>query len=264
MITRTKDHPGVLGFEPINEPGWGSQDEGAFAAGTLTTFYSTVVPHMRGLAPSSLVFVDPPGLDGVSQTTMLGRPDGDGIVFAPHFYPLTSDPDAVLADMAKWQAVGAAWNVPTFVGEFGASDQLDSTLAYMQSVFDSLDALGLGGTEWEYSVSADSWNEETDGIVDANGNEFPVARAVIRPFARAVAGASIASGFDTASSTFTLSYVPASATNVTVVSLPSRAYPNGFDVSLAGGCYDATSAPGELLVRADDGAPSVSLRVSPR
>ena len=156
MVARYKDRPGVLGFEPINEPGWGSQDENAFAAGTLTQFYSTVVPHMRSLAPSSLVFVDPPGLDGVSQTTMLGKPTGDGIVFAPHFYPLTNNPDAVEVDMQKWATLGAAWNVPTFVGEFGASNLLDSTLPLMQGVFDSLDALALSGAEWEYSVSADS------------------------------------------------------------------------------------------------------------
>ena len=28
MVARYKDTPGVLGFEPINEPGWGSGDEG--------------------------------------------------------------------------------------------------------------------------------------------------------------------------------------------------------------------------------------------
>ena len=42
-------------------------------------------------------------------------------------------------------------------------------------------------------------NDETGGIVDANGNELPVAQAVIRPFARAIAGDAIVTSFDPAS-----------------------------------------------------------------
>jgi len=267
MVARYKDRPGVVGFEPINEPAGGSQDNDAFTAGTLTNFYSMMVPHMRALAPSSLVFVDPSGLDGVSQTTGLNKPTGDGIVFAPHFYPLSNDPDVAMTDMQKWQAVAQAWNVPTFVGEFGASNQLASTPAFMQAIFDSLDALALSGTEWEYSVSTELWNDESDTLVDSSGNEYPVAQAVIRPFARAVAGtaASIVTSFDATSGEFALRFTPnGGATNVTVVSLPARAYPNGFDVDLAGGCYDATSAPGELLVQADPDATFVGVTVAPK
>ena len=38
---------------------------------------------------------------------------------------------------------------------------------------------------------------------------------------------------------------------ITEVQLPARAYPSGFSVSLASGCYDATSLPGRLLVQPD-------------
>ena len=262
MIARYKDKPGVLGFEPINEPGWGSADPNAFSAGALSAFYAQIVPHMRGLAPASLVFVDPVGLDGISQTTSLARPPGDGVVFAPHFYPLTNNPDAVLDDMMRWRDVGAAWKAPTFVGEFGASHDFESTLPLMRGVFDSFDALGMSGSEWEYSVAAEPWNSESDSIVAGDGTEYPVAQAVIRPFARAVSGSSIAGGFDASTSTYTLAFTPGA--NVTVISLPARAYPSGFDVSLEGACYDATSVPGQMLVQPDDGATKVTLVVTPR
>lgn len=262
MIARYKDKPGVLGFEPINEPGWGTADPNTFSATTLSAFYAQIVPHMRGLAPSSLVFIDPVGLDGISQTTSLVRPPGDGVVFAPHFYPLINNPDAVLDDMTKWHDVGAAWQAPTFVGEFGATHTFDSTLPLMQGVFDSLDALDMSGTEWEYSVAAEAWNGESDNITDADGTEFPVAQALIRPFARAVSGSAIAGGFDASTSTFTLSFTPSA--NVSVVSLPARAYPKGFDVSLDGACYDATTVPGQLLVQPDTGAAKVTLVITPR
>ena len=263
MIARTKDKPGVLGFEAINEPAAGTADEATFEATTLAAFFAKFVAHARALAPTSLIFVDATGLDAVDLSTALVRPPGDGVVFAPHFYPLTTIPDAVLPDMQKWQAVGAAWNVPVFVGEFGSRNALDSTLPFMQAHFDALDALGMSGTEWEYSQSTELWNAEADSIVDGDGTEFPVAQAVIRPFARAVSGSAIATGFDTTTSTFTLSYAP-SAGGVTAVSLPARAYPSGYDVALAGGCYDATSVPGQMLVQADVDATTVSLTITPK
>jgi endoglycosylceramidase len=262
MIARYKDKPGVLGFEPINEPGWGTADPQTFSATTLSAFYASAVAHFRAVAPSSLVFIDPIGLDGVTQTTALVRPPGDGVVFAPHFYPLTNNPDAVVDDLKRWQAVSTAWGTPTFVGEFGATNTLSSTLPLAQATFDGLDATGFSGTEWEYSVTNDVWDGEEFSLVAGDGTELPVAQAVIRPFARAVAGSSIAAAFDTATSTFTLAYAPASG--VTEVSLPSRAYPSGYDVALTGGCYDVTSAPGRMLVQPDPGAASVSLTVTSR
>ncbi|HEX4514173.1 MAG TPA: hypothetical protein VH054_11575, partial [Polyangiaceae bacterium] len=108
----------------------------------------------------------------------------------------------------------------------------------------------------------DAWNGESDGIVAADGTEYPVAQAVVRPFARAVAGSAIAGGFDATTSTFTLAFTP-SAANVSVVSLPARAYANGFDVSLDGACYDATSAPGQMLIQPDTGAAKVTLVITP-
>ena len=64
MLARYNAMPGVIGFEPINEPGWGSGDEGTFSATTLTAFYSMMIPFMNAAAPASLVFIDPPGVDG--------------------------------------------------------------------------------------------------------------------------------------------------------------------------------------------------------
>jgi endoglycosylceramidase len=263
LIARFKDEPGVVGFEPINEPGWGTaQDVGAFEATTLSSFYAQVAPHMRQLAPQSLVFVEPTGISGSNVSTKLTRPPGDGIVFAPHYYPVREVPDTAETSLTAWAAVGAAWNVPTFLGEFGISNGGANAVDYVASCLGALDTLGLSGTAWEYSVAAENWNGETFSFVAADGTEYPVAKALVRPFARAVAGDAIAQSWDPASSTFTLAYVPAAG--ITEVELPARAYPSGFDVVLSGGCYDQTSSPGRLLVKADDHATVVSLRVTSR
>jgi endoglycosylceramidase len=268
MVARYRDRPGVIGFEPINEPGWGSADETTFSASTLTSFYSTVVARMRAAAPRSLVFVDPVGLDGALLTTQLGRPTGDGVVFAPHFYPLNRAPDAVAKGLATWAGIGASWNVPVFVGEFGTNDTSEAAVPFLAAVFTAFDSLGLSGAQWEYSVSADVWNAETFGLVAADGTENPVARPVQRPYARAVAGSSVSQGYDPASRVFSLTYVagpsPSAGPGVTEVALPPAAYTSGYDVTLTGACADTTSSPGRVLLQADAGGGAVSLRIAPK
>ncbi len=258
MIARYKDKPGVAGFEPINEPGWGTANESTFSATTLTDFYSAKVARLRAQAPKTLVFVDPSGADGVTVSTQLGRPTGDGIVFAPHFYPLSARPDLVQGEMQTWANVGASWNVPVFVGEFGVGHNQSGGTDYMTAHFAALDALGLGGAEWEYSIAAEEWNSETNTLVAVDGTEYPIAKAIQRPYARAVAGSGVLQAFDASSSKFTLGYT--ATTGITEVSLPKGAYPSGFAVAVSGACYDATSVPGRLLLRGT--GPNVSLTVT--
>ncbi len=262
MIARYKDRPGVIGFEPINEPGWGSADETTFSSSTLTSFYSMLVAHVRAAAPHSLVFVDPTGLDGAILVTQLGRPAGDGVVFAPHFYPLSKAPDAVPAGLATWAGIGASWDAPVFVGEFGVNDPSEASVPYITAVFDAFDTLGLSGAQWEYSVSADVWNSETFGLVAADGTENPIAKPIQRPYARAVAGTSLAQIYDSSSRVFSLTYVAGSG--VTEVALPPGAYTSGYDVTLTGACADMTSSPGRVLLQADAGDAAVSLRIAPK
>jgi endoglycosylceramidase len=265
MIARFQDEPGVLGFEPFNEPAAGSQAETEFEATTLTQFFSAMVPHFRSLAPEALVFVDAPGVDSVGATTAMTRPAGDGIVFAPHYYPISNaDPTIVFPGIQSWADVGAAWNVPVFLGEFGVSHDNPGALDFIQAHFAALDALGMGGTEWEYSVSADAWNSESDGVVAADGTEYPVAQALVRPFARAVAGDAIAQAWDPVAGAYTLTYSPSATatTGITEIQLPARAYPNGVGVSLSSGCYDLTSVPGRMLVEPAVGATALTVTLT--
>ena len=260
MVARYKNKPGVIAFEPINEPGWGTANVTTFEQTTLTDFYSTMVARMRAAAPTSLVFVDPPGVAGITVTTSVGRPTGDGVVFAPHFYPLAAEMSEVESGLAKWAAVGQSWNVPVFVGEFSVSNTSSTAAALMSAHFSALDTLGLSGAEWEYSVATLGWNGETDGMVAADGTEYPVVQGVIRPFAEAVAGSAITQSFDTTSGAFDLAFTP--VTGITQISLPARAFPSGYNMTLTGACVDAATVPGELLLQPDSGAAQVSLHVT--
>jgi endoglycosylceramidase len=267
MATRYASRPGVIGFEPINEPGWGSADMNTFEATTLTSFYGTMATRLQASAPDVLVFFDATGLDGVTLSTALGLPSGSGLVFAPHYYQeaalsaSTPVPGRVQSDLHQWQEVGAKWSVPIFLGEFGASNPTPEVASYMSAHYDALDALGMSGTQWEYSVSTEFWNGEDLSLVAADGTENPQAQAIVRPYARAVAGTGVTFSFDASSKTATLTYMP-TAGGVTEVSVPARAYPSGYTVAITGGCADS-SRTGRLLIQAEAAAGMVTVTIAP-
>ncbi len=264
MISQVADLPGVIGFEPINEPSSGTADENTFEATTLTAFYTAMAAEMNAKAPSSLVFFDPTGLDGAMVSTVMGKPMGQNLVFAPHFYPIEhAAASDVQTQLGNWAGYAQMWNVPVWVGEFGASNLLPTTPSYMQWVFSGLDALPLvGGTEWDYSDSTELWNSESDSVTWPDGGDGPVAVAVVRPFARAVAGTAVTQSYDADGTlAYTLSYT--ATDGVTEVRRPAPGYHvEGVVVRVSGGCYDSTTVPGEVLVQAPAGA-SVTLTITP-
>jgi endoglycosylceramidase len=132
---------------------------------------------------------------------------------------------------------------------------------YATAMFGAFDSLGMSGAEWEYSQSGEEWNSETYEVVAADGTEYPVVQALVRPFARAVAGSSISQSWDPTALAFTLSYAPA-AGGTTEVQLPPRAFPQGFKVTVSGGCYDSSSVPGRMLVQPKAGAATVKVTIT--
>ncbi|MFS8070721.1 MAG: glycoside hydrolase family 5 protein, partial [Byssovorax sp.] len=154
MVARYRDRPGVIGFEPFNEPAPGTADPDLWAATTLTTFYTEIGARIRKAAPTSLVFVDGSGVDSVLVATSLTRPAGEGFVFAPHYYQpsalndLTPNPKGVRGALLRWANVGKKWNVPVLLGEFGATNGTPDAAAYLTAHFDALDELGMSGTQW--------------------------------------------------------------------------------------------------------------------
>lgn len=268
LAKRYADRPGVIGFEVFNEPGWGSADLDSWEATTLTTFYGVLAARLRKLAPSTLIFFDAPGVDAVFAQTNLQRPAGEGLVFAPHYYQagaLTGaggNPDLVLAKLKVWANYGRKWDVPVFLGEFGEPSGIATAEPFLRAHYDAMDATGVHGTAWEYSTSTEIWNAEELSVAAADGTELPVAQALIRPFARAIAGAEISAAFDAGAKTFTLAFTPTSSSTVSEISVPARAYPSGYDVTVSGACTDSSQA-GRLLVRAS-GSDPVSLTIRAR
>jgi endoglycosylceramidase len=274
MATRHRDRPGVVGFEPMNEPGWGTADIEAFEATTLTAFFGDMAQKLHAVAPDALVFLDTPGPDAGAASTKLGRPPGEGLVFAPHYYQVgaLSGAGGALAkahgDLLRWGSGARALGLPLFIGEFGVVNPAPDGAAYMTAHFDALDQLGASGTQWEYSVAAEMWNAEDLSVAralgDGTGTETELAAALVRPYPRAIAGSAVAFSYDAAARSFSLRYAPrVGASDVSEIVVPARLYPKGYDVRVSGACGDS-SRPGVLFVRPSEGAAEVTVDVSPR
>ncbi len=258
MVARTWPHDNVIGFEIINEPGNGSADEADWAPNVLTPFYEEVGSAMRGWAPGALIFFDGTGIDAVTQETEVELPAGEGFIFAPHFYDgnvfLGGDiggVEYVEEGLGKWAALRDAWNVPALVGEFGIRSDHPSAADYVRFNFDFLDVYGLHGTLWEYSTTADDWNQEAMSVVSPDGEETAVVDAMVRAYAAAVAGRVTSWSYDALARTGELVY-EAHADGVTEIAAPARLYPDGVQAELTGveGCWAWDAEAGVLVVKA--------------
>lgn len=262
MAARHADRPGVIGFEIINEPAPGFEDEAAWAAGTLTDFYGRLAARIQAQDPDALVFFDSTGTSAITSETAIGRPVGEGLVFAPHsydpavFFGGQPDPAAVADRIAGWDALGADWDLPVLVGEFGGQQAVDGIAPYTGAHFDAFDALQSHGTLWEYSDSAEAWNEEYFSMVDVDGTvQTPTLDAGVRAYPRAIAETSpdhTAWSWDADARTLSMEW-EASPGGVTELVLPPWWYAGGVTVDGAGGCGEVV---GDRLYIQGEGGPA--------
>ncbi len=243
MAERHWGRPGVIGFEIINEPGWGNASMTTWERETLTPFYSEMVAHVRDTAPEAMLFFDGTGLDAVTARTALELPAGGNLVFAPHFYDVTvfagGETSVDVSDgYAAWAEVGRGWDVPVLVGEFGIPHDRDAASEYVVANYDGLDADLLHGTYWEYSASADLWNHENLGVVEADGTERPnLVDGIIRAYPQAIDGELVSWEFDAGSGATRLVF-DATEDGVSELVLPTRVFGGEPVLSGSGACVD--------------------------
>ena len=261
---------GVIGFEVINEPGWGTAAPAEWGPNVLTPFYTKMIGVIRQAAPGAPIFFDSTGSDAISGTTHVQRPEGDGLVFAPHFYDApvillgrwTGDSD-LMTPLGNWRTLGDEWKVPVIVGEFGIKSTAEGAAEYVRLNYEAMDTLRLHGTLWEYSTTTDDWNEEGMSIIRPDGVASPIVDEVIRAYPRAVAGTLQSFAFDRGKRTGTLTWV-ATAGGVTELAAPTLLYPEGAHGTLEGASACVTDdREGQVLrIRVEDNA-TVTLTFGP-
>lgn len=273
MIARVADHPGVVGLEILNEPGWGTAvDLAAWKQAVLTPFHERVIAEMRALAGEEpLIFYDNPGTDALGfQEVEHARPAGEGLVYAPHVYDpgliqgmpaIGTMPEVLIGEFATFAATAG---VGVLVGEFGIGDGAPGGEAWLTKALAAIDAGRLGGTLWECSQSAELWNEEDLSVLAADGSERATLDVFVRPYLRAVAGAFEQFSWDGSVATGRWT----SDGGVTELALPRRLFGDAeVEVELttlagpAGTCFTLDAERGELRVQGPAGA-QVEVRVT--
>ena len=260
VATELADQPAVIGFDVLNEPNWGSYPIFAFEKDKLAPLYDQVVVAVRAVAPHWVAFLEPAASRNGGIATSLPVAPYPDVMYAPHSYDTTAesgggfDPShrqMILDNVADLAREAGDLHAGLWIGEYGGVATNPGIVDYMTAQYDAAGAVAGSTMYWSY--------DKSDGysLLDVDGNEKPdLVNAVVRPYPERVAGTPVSYAYD--AGTFTLVMkVDASVTAPTLISVPARVYPNGYQVE-CGGCA-ATQQPGELSITGLVGDVTVTL-----
>jgi endoglycosylceramidase len=260
VAARLAGYANVVGFDVMNEPYWGSNLAALFEQDQLEPFYELVVPQVRSAAPGWVAFLEPSALRNLGGTTSLAPPSFANFVYAPHSYDRNAeqgngydpaDGPALVSNIAALGQEAQALGGALWIGEYGGVAADPHIVDYMTADYDGAGAIAASTMYWDYSKGS-------YGMVEADGGEAqPLLSALVRPYPERVAGDPVSYAYDAATSTFTLTYrASTTITLPTVISVPSRLYPNGYAVDCAG-CVFSEAAGSLTVTTPPAGAPAV-------
>ena len=164
-----RDHPSVIGYEVMNEPFFGRYEQDEMDEVILPAFYERVIDAIRAVDPCEaggtcrFVALEPSLHTNLMWTTSLVFPDREGLVFAPHFYPVYAEVgsgwDGSFEDEAAalGELLGHAEDsgVPFLLGEYGIFSSEGNEHVFVQSVIDEVEATGGATAYWSYDHGGD-------------------------------------------------------------------------------------------------------------
>ncbi|GMU60349.1 MAG: hypothetical protein AMXMBFR34_21120 [Myxococcaceae bacterium] len=262
LAVALKDVDGFVGFDPLNEPYWGSTQFDAFEEKRLAPFYRQVIAAVREVKPSALAFLEPAASRNLGLATHLPSFTEENVVYAPHAYDAEAESgmgfdvarrQAILENLRALREEADARGMALVVGEYGGVAQHPGIGEYMDAVYAGAAQAKAGALYWHYS------QDDGYGLLAADGSEKPALKdAVVRPYPERVAGTLDSFSFDAATRVFEVAFTPdATVTAPTVLRVPSSAFPGGFRVTCQG--CTATGLPGRLEVQATGGAVRLTL-----
>lgn len=238
VAARLADQPAIIGFDPLNEPHWGTHGVATFEVEALQPFYDRVIAAVRAEAPW-VVFAEPSSARNAGFGTQLAPFAVPDVVYAPHMYDPMAEVTgafddarraALLATAADLAGEAARLGVPLWIGEYGGIATSTAIGAYMDAAYDGAAAAFAGSTYWSYDRGGGY------GLLDDAGDEIAaLVDAVARPYPAAIAGEPLAWRYDEDARALEVSWRPDPAVAApTVLIAPARAYPDGVDVTCAG------------------------------
>jgi endoglycosylceramidase len=231
-------NPGVIGYDVLNEP-WGDERR------ELMPLYRDAAASIRSAHPGAILFFEGHLTTNAGRQSGLPRPEVGNLAYAPHYYmPATivlngwkSRTRPIDRAFVHMGAKAEEWCAPLLLGEFGIQGEATNAGAYVNYVYDQLDALLASGTQWNVtpgwnSRDKDGWNGEDFTILDPAGTLR--ANFAWRPYPRAVAGLPAEFRYDREAGCLTLCWDSRPELGETVVYAPAHLFPEGTAIRVDG------------------------------
>lgn len=168
----------VIGYDLLNEP-WG------FEASQISQFYTQAASVVSSVDPTALIFFEPHPTTAFSWggQTKLRRPTFKNAVYAPHLYDFNvlargswnGSMDSVANTLNLHKAKAAQWNVPLYIGEWGAPATVPNVKTFVENMWILLQSNHVSSAQWNITpawnpVAKDGFNSEDLSIIDDHGN----------------------------------------------------------------------------------------------
>ena len=266
VAQRLAREPGVIGFDVLNEPSWGTYPLAQFEHDRLEPFYGDVVAAVHSAAPAWLAFLEPGASRNGGFASGLVPFSFDNVVYAPHSYDNDAesgsgfDPShrqTILDNVQALADEATGLHAALWIGEYGGDPSKPGIVEYMTAQYDAAGAVAASTMYWAYDKS------DGYGLLAPDGTEkTALLDVIVRPYPMRVAGTPISYAFDAATRTFTFTYKPDRGVNKpTELSVPARNYPMGYSVE-CGDCR-TTQQVGELVVDAPPSSDPATITIHP-
>jgi endoglycosylceramidase len=189
MVARWAPHPALLGYEAFNEPVVLDQHK-------LDAFHTRFADGVHAIDADAPVLFEPVATrNQTDQTKLASAPWSSGPgAYAPHISTgwfsqpdqhgwASENPASLEASMVHAEAEAAAWNTPMFVTEYGCDQSVDRGPKWIDAELDLQDRFLASSTMWVFR-EAGTWSLSSNDRVEREAT----ARALARPYPRAVAG----------------------------------------------------------------------------
>jgi len=242
LALRFRNVPGVIGYDPINEP-WGDERK------ELLPLYQDVARIVRVLHPEAILFFEGRITTNSGLQSKLPRPDAGPTAYAPHYYNtttllfghwhrLTPTVDNAFRHMTHR---AETWNAPLFLGEFGMDVNVKGCGDYVDALYDRLDDHFASSAQWNVTpgwtpARKDGWNGEDFNMIGPDGRPRKNFRP--RPYPRATAGRPLDFRFERGDHqsevhTFAFSWRHVPGRGPTEIFVPASLFPPGSIVRIA-------------------------------
>ena len=149
-----------------------------------------------------------------------------------------------------------------YMSEYGATN----AIALSQFlVSDTRDTLGVGWAWWSWRYYNDPTGSSAEALINNKGEYSLAKKAIVQPYAQAIAGTPIAAALNLVNGQYVLSYLTNPAMKAaTVIFIPQKYYDIGYCVSVIGATITSAKNSAYLTIQAATDASQVTVRIAPR